>query len=75
MCIGRHSLRLRYPEQPREQHRIGNCRWLRLHQLRLHPPLLRDVTPALGALVQMHNRVIVGVTAELIVGEHAYQDA
>jgi len=48
---------------------------LRLRQLRLHPPLLRNVTPALGALVQMHNRVIVGVTAELIIDEHAYQVA
>jgi hypothetical protein len=36
---------------------------------------LRDVTPTLGALVQVHERVIVGVTAELIVDEHAYQVA
>jgi hypothetical protein len=34
---------------------------------------LRDVTPALGALVQVPKRMIVGVTAELIVDEHAYQ--
>jgi len=48
---------------------------LRLRQLRLHPPLVRNIASALGALVQVHNRVIVGVTAELIVGEHAYQVA
>jgi hypothetical protein len=46
-----------------------------LRQLHLHPPLLRDVTSALGALVQMHDRVVVSVTAELIVDEHAYQVA
>ena len=73
--LGRHGLRLGYLQQPREQHRIGNRRWLRLRQLRLHPPLLRDVTSALGALVEVHHRVVVGVTAELVVDEHAYQVA
>jgi len=68
-------LRLGYLKQPREQRRIGNRRWLRLRQLRLHPPLLRDVTSALGALVQMYDRVVVDVTAELVIDEHAYQAA
>jgi hypothetical protein len=73
--LERHSFRLGYLKQPREQHHIGNRCWLRLRQLRLHPPLLRDVKSALGALVQVHDGVIVGVTAELVVDEHAYQVA
>ena len=66
---------LRYLEQPSQQHRIGTGRWFGLCQLRLHPPLLGDVTSALGALVQVQNGVIVGVAAELVVDEHAYQVA
>ena len=68
-------MRLRYLPQSREQHGIGpGCR-LCLRQLRLHPTLLGNITPALGALVQVHDRVIVGVAAELTIDEHADQVA
>ena len=68
-------MRLGYLQQPREQHGIGpGCR-LCLRQLRLHPPLLGKITPTMGALVQVHDRVIVGVAAELTIDEHADQVA
>ena len=69
---------LGYLEQARKQDRVGH-RWikhrrrLRLRQLRFHPTLLGDLTPALGALPQVHDCVIVGVATELIVDEHADQ--
>ena len=64
-------MHLGYLQQPREQHGIGQGGRLRLRQLRLHPPLLGKVTPAEGAPVQVHDRVIVGVAAELTIDEHA----
>ena len=68
-------MRLGYLPQSREQHRIGAGCLLRLRQLRLHPTLLGKITPALGAFVQVHDRVIVGVAAELTIDEHADQVA
>ncbi len=69
-------MRLGYLPQPREQRSdrgaalgraCANCAFT--HRCS------RNLTPALGALVQVHDRVIVGVAAELTVDEHADQVA
>ncbi len=72
---GRRALHVGDRKQPSEYVGFGHRHRLQLSQLRFHPPLLGNVTPTLGALAHVHNRVIVGIATDLTVDERADQFA